>query len=365
MDYENSGVLKYQEFLNFCKQSYKQNSAEYNQKLKGALHNVKTFCNRTQYRFFQQMSRDSVGKTQSLIRRERFIEKVRPMLGDNLNEINLLANHYTANSMNMIDFKKMSDDMTNLDDSETASSNAIIRKTISDQRRKTGKTLRELFEANSVRGLMDTLKLGGLMKECGFQNMDPSFVKSFITTYNKKIGDCLTYFQFVSAFDVGIQRQEVAMLLKSHIQLWTDAKKICLEKYNKSLNQKFEGCRNTQLLIQELEKLPGLNERPLIIKQFAALFSVDDKVDHFGIKLTEDLVGMEVAKYLPLEKPDTTDAALKVPGSTVTFKKLKGVRKFLEFLNSEAKEAHKSTCLDIFKKYDKKTTNKISHENFM
>jgi hypothetical protein len=312
------------------------------------------------------MSRDDAGKSSGMIRRDIFIDKLRPILGDNLNDINLLANHYTANTVSMIDYKQMTADMDALDDSETASSNSIIRDKIKEYKIRMGITLKAVFDKYSVKMMMDTLMLGNLMKVCGFANMDAQFIKGFIYTFNKKIGECLTYFQFVSAFDIMTQRQELAMMLQPQKDVWIRVKTITQNKYGKDLNENFSGCRSLPTLVQEIEKLPGLNERPLVINQLASLFSQnDERIDHFGLKLTEDLVGINVDKYLPMQKPDTTDTALKVPGSEITFKKLKGVKKFLQFLDSEAREVKKSSCLDIFKKYDTKNTNKIDHAVFV
>lgn len=329
---------------------------------------VKAYCTRSGYRFFAQMARDDSGQSSGLIKRETFVSKMKMILSDNPNMINFLANHYNANSSVMVNYKKMNDDIHSLDDSETASSNSAIKIAILKYKHKEQKTFKELFDQFSVQKQMDSTRLEQLLEKAGFSNMNKEFVKNYITTFNKKSGNYLTYFQFVSSFDVSDQRPEFALLLRNHIALWQELKKIVLDKYNQSLSQSFDNCRTTLAMVQEMERLPGVSSKHVELMQFAAIFEdaiVPEKLDKFGLRLVEEVLGMDVKQSLPPEKPITTDTHLLVPGTKLTFKKLKGIKSFVAFLQEDAKQLHKTDCLAIFKRYDKDNAGKLSHAVFM
>lgn len=333
-----------------------------------ALLDVKAFCTRSSYKFFAQMARDDAGQSSGLIKRDAFVSKMKMILAANPNEINFLANHYHGNSSIMVNYKRMNDDLHSLDDSETASSNAAIKIAILKYKHKEQKTFKELFDQFSFQKQMDATRLDHLLDKCGFSNFNKEFIKNYITSFNKKMGNYLTYFQFISSFDISDQRPELALLLKNHIALWNELKKLVLEKYNQSLFQAFDNCRTTLAMVQEMERLPGITSKHVELMQFAAIFEdavVPDKLDKFALKLTEEVLGMDIKQNLPPEKPNTTDTHLLVPGTKLSFKKLKGIKNFVAFLQEDAKQLHKTDCLAIFKSYDRDNSGKVSHAVFM
>jgi hypothetical protein len=359
--------IEYQDFISFCKQSYGQKTDDFQQKIRLSLLNIKAYCRKTGKQFITLMGRrDSQGN--GLVPRQAFTIQMREVLPDNLNEINLLANTYSQPYSGMIEYRKMNDDLLRLDDSSTSSSNSLIRQFIWNYKVSIKQTLKGVFDMHSAKTIMSFKDLNDLLVKGGFSSPNREFVEGFMKTYSHQHGGVLTFFDFLSAFDAKTIETEIALILRRHEIIWLDVKKTVQTTFNTTISQKFSACNMVSTLVQELEKMPAMADKKIalldLVRVFADPVLGNDKLDRHALKLAEDTVTQaSFQMFAPQLKPDTS--MLIVPGSTITFKKLKSLQKYVQSLDDDCQSLLKTPLLQVFKKRDPKNVGKVPLDGFL
>lgn len=340
---------------------------EYKQRIRLSLLNVKAYCKKTSKNFLTYMGRkDKSGN--GLVSRADFTQLMRDALPDNFNEINMLANYYCLPYSIMIDYRKLNDDLLRLDDSSTASSNAVIKQFIWNHKVAIKQTLKGVFDANSKQGIMSFKEFNDLLIKCGFTSPNREFLEGFIKTFSHQHGNNLSFFDLLSAFDSKTIETEIALLLRRHEQTWLNLKKAVQTTYNSTICNKYIDCSLISTLNQELEKLPGMPDKKIDIIELTRVFADpilgNDKLDRNALKLAEETVNASsFAMFAPQQKPDPS--TMIVPGSTLTFKKLKSLQKYVQSLDEDC-HLNSNKSLEAFcAVYDPKKTNKISVGDFL
>lgn len=303
-----------------------------------------------------------------LVARPDFTLLMRDVLPDNLNEINLLANYYCQPYSIMVEYRRLNDDLLRLDDSSTASSNALIRQFIWNHKLAARQTLKGVFDANSKQGIMSFKDFNDLLVKSGFTSPNREFLEGFIKSYSHQHGNNLSFFDLLSAFDSKTIETEIALLLRRHEQTWLNVKKAVQTTYNSTISNKYIDCSQVSTLNQELEKLPGFPDKKVDIIELTRVFADpvlgNDKLDRHALKLAEDTVtAASFAMFAPQQKPDAS--TMVVPGSTLTFKKLRGLQKYVKSLDEDCQLNSKKSLEDFCKRYDLKSTGKMPVASFV
>lgn len=329
--------------------------------------NVKAYCKKTSKNFLTFMGRkDKTGN--GLVAREDFTLLMRDVLTDNLNEINLLANAYCQPYSVMIEYRKLNDDLLRLDDSSTSSSNSIIVNFIWTHKVAIKQTLKGLFDANSKQGIMSFKDFNDLLIKTGFTSPNREFLEGFIKSFSHQHGNNLSFFDFVSAFDAKTIETELALMLRRHEQTWLNVKKAVQTAFNSTISNKYIDCSMVSTLNQELEKLTGMPDKKVDIIELTRIFADpvlgNDKLDRHALKLAEDTVSAaSFTSFAPQLKPDAS--TMIVPGSTLTFKKLRSLQKYVQSLDEDCHLNSKKSLQQYFQKYDLKSTGKITVDSFL
>lgn len=359
--------IEYKEFLVFCKQYYGQKTEDYQQRIRLSLINVKEYCKKTGKPFITFMGRCDTGN--GFVARDVFTQQMRNVLPNNLNEINMLANCYSQPHSLLVDYRRLNDDLTKLDDSTVTSKKALIASMIWNHKVEMKQTLFGIFEANSVKGIMSMKEMSVLLAKCGMT--DPSnsrqYGEVFIKSNSHQHGNMLSFFDFVSAFDRKVIEMEIALLLRRHQNVWLGVKQAVEKTFNSKISTKYASCSTTATLVQELEKLPGMEQRKVELIDMIRIFSDPvlghEKVDRHALKLADDLVNAaSFQMFVPQQKVETATAV--VPGSKLTFNKLKSLRKFIVNLDEGSREYARKPLLKLFELRDKNKTGRVTVEDF-
>jgi hypothetical protein len=303
-----------------------------------------------------------------LVTRTDFTQLMKDALPDNLNEVNMLANYYCQPYSIMIDYKKMNAELLRLDDSSTASSNAVIKQFIWNHKVAIKQTLKGVFDANSKNGIMSFKDFNDLLIKCGFTSPNREFLEGFIKTFSHQHGNNLSFFDLLSAFDSKTIETEISLVLRRHEQTWLNIKKAVQTTYNSTIYNKYIDCSLLSTFNQELEKLPGMNDKKIEIIELTRVFADpiigNDKLDRNALKLAEENVNAaSFAMFAPQQKADPSN--MVVQGTTLTFKKLRSLQKYVQSLDEDC-HLNSNKSLEAFcAVYDPKKTGKMSVENFL
>lgn len=329
--------------------------------------NVKAYCKKTSKNFITFMGRkDRTGN--GLVSRPDFTLLMRDALPDNLNEINLLANNYSQPYSAMIEYRRLNEDLLRLDDSSTASSNALIKQFVWNHKVSAKKTLKGVFDENSTKGIMSFKDFNDLLVKSGFTSPNREFVEGFIKTYSHQHGNNLSFFDLLSAFDSKTIETEISLILRRHEQTWLNVKRAVQTQYNTTLSNKYTDCSQVSTLNQELEKLTGIPDTKVDIIELTRIFADpilgNDKLDRHALKLAEDTVtGKSFEMFAPQQKVEAS--TMIVPGSTINFKKLRSLQKYIQSLDEDCQLNSKKPLEHFFKKYDLKNSGRITVDNFL
>ena len=360
-------MLDYTEILNYSKtDDHSQEGLNEDPKYKQVMANLKAFCSSKHYKIGQILAEKDKVNTGLIERKDfSFIMKNDRVL-ENPNEVNLLANYFRPKYSNKVNYKKLVEELNNVDDptitGTTDHVSSIILKYVSDKR----SSLKSVFEENSVNKKMDFSKLQGLIKKAGYSDFDPKFLQNFLQQADKAKMGYISFYQFLSLFKAQVSAQELYDHLKPHAELYND-----LKAYGKMksmlISKLFENCKYIIPFAQEIENIAVIKVKNHRVKEFCALFEdvgADKKLDIWALRYVEDILGGDINSHRPKLAPNTSSSVLKVPNSEITFESLKKLKKVVQGLDSEIKFL-KSDYKTLFKKYDQNSRGMITEENFM
>ena len=135
-----------------------------------------------------------------------------------------------------------------------------------------------------------------------------------------------------------------------------------------TIAKRFSNCKHLVAFAQEIEKTSTeISSKNYdvhgFVSQFEDLNSEPGCLDHSALKFVEDYIGMDLHQFMLPDRPNTQTNVLKVPGTELTFDKLKSLKKYVTALDKMLKEKGIKDYKDLFQ--SERTKGTMRTEEFM